>query len=144
MQIFTTFFIFVRLFDFMNYRSIARLSQELKKAAEIYNGNPDKTTVIFMQNLPTFFMFNLLSDILYLFYCLYLMFNDDTWTPGVLLLIIAALESYAFYAKVDGTCFKDKDNYFYPTLWWRYLCTGSSIFILTRLLQIEKLLEETI
>ncbi|MCQ2564946.1 MAG: hypothetical protein MJ152_03735, partial [Clostridia bacterium] len=100
MQIFTIFFIFVRLFDFMNYRSIARLSQELKKAAEIYNGNPDKTTVIFMQNLPTFFMFNLLSDILYLFYCLYLMFNDDTWTPGVMLLIIAALESYAFYAKV--------------------------------------------
>lgn len=140
MQIILTFFIFVRLYDFMNYRSIARLSQDLSKIVEQHRNNPEQITIFATEHSPTYFVFNLLSDILYLCFCTYLMFNEETWTPGILLLIIAALESYALYAKVEGTCFLAKDKYYYPSLWWRYVTSGSSLFILTRLLQVERLL----
>lgn len=140
MQIVLTILIFTRLYDFMNYRAIARLSQDMTKAMEMHQQNPRQTAMYLSERSPSYFMFSLIGDILYLLVCVYLMFHEDTWTPGVLLLIIAALESYALYAKVEGTCFQAEDNYFYPCIWWRYACTGSTLFILTRLLQLERLL----
>lgn len=142
MQTLIILFIFTRLYDFMNFRSLARMSQNMTKALENHKENPKSTTVFVIDKNPAFFLFSFLADILFLFFCVYLMFDNNTWTPGTLLLIISALESYAIYAKIDGTCYKDEtDNYYYPSVWWRYITTGSSLFILTRLLELEKMIQ---
>lgn len=141
MQTLLVIFIFARLYAFMNYRSIAKLTQDMQRAVDGFQDGSEKPILFITDHSPTYFLVCLLCDVAYLFYCIYLMFSPETWTPGMLLLIIAALESYANYSHIDGTCFLDKDGYYYPSLWWRYACAASSLFILTRLLQLEKLVE---
>lgn len=141
MQTLLVLFIFLRLYAFMNYRSLAKLTQDIQKAAEEMQSESGNPLIFVTDHSPTYFLICLLCDIAYLCFCIYLMFNSETWTPGILLLIIASLESYASFNHVEGTCFLAKDGYYYSSLWWRYACTASSLFILTRLLQLEKLVE---
>lgn len=119
----------------MNYQTLARFTQDLNRLLEEHRGNPHGATIFLIDKSPLFFILNFAGDIMYLLFCIYLMFHDTTWTPGVLLLAIATLESYALYGRIDGTFFIAKDGYAYPRLWWRYFCCGSTIFILTQLLQ---------
>ena len=141
MQTFIIFFIFMQLYAFMNYRGIAKMTQDLKKTVEQHQRDPEAPIIFATSHSPNFFVTMLLTDIAYMIFCVVLMFNEETWTPGMLLMIIAALESYANYNHVDGTCYLAEDGYYYPSLWWRYACSASTIFILTRLLQLERLLE---
>jgi len=142
MQTITILLIFSRIYEFVNYRSISRISQEMRKFMEAKQEDPDLNMTSLTEQMPPYFLAALISDVVYLCFCIYLMFSDTTWTPGVLLLLIATVESYASYEKVSGTCYEAKDGYTYPTLWWRYATSGSSLFILTRLLELEKLLEQ--
>lgn len=141
MQTFTIFFIFIQLYDFMNYRAIAKMTQDMKKTVDDHQKNPHGPIIFATSSSPNFFVMTLLTDLAFMVYCIVLMFDNSTWTPGILLMIIAALESYAAYNRVEGTCYLAKDGYYYPSLWWRYACSASTIFILTRLLQLERLLE---
>jgi len=142
MQTIIILLIFTRIYEFVNYRSITRISQDMRKFMESKQGDPDLTMTSLTEQMPHYFLLALLSDILYLCFCVYLMFSEATWTPGVLLLLIASIESYASFEKVTGTCYEAKDGYTYPALWWRYATSGSSLFILTRLLEFEKLLAQ--
>jgi len=142
MQTILILLIFTRLYEFINYRSIARISQDMRQFMESKQDDPDLTMTGLTEQMPHYFLLALLCDILYLCFCVYLMFSEETWTPGVFLLLIASIESYASYESIAGTCYKDKDGYTYPALWWRYVTSGSSLFILTRLLEFEKLLAQ--
>ena len=142
MQTFLILLIFSRLYEFFNYRSIARLAQDMRKFMESKQDDPDLDMTNLTEQMPHYFLIALASDLLYLCFCIYLMFSEDTWTPGVLLLLIASLESYSTFEKIPGTCYEAKDGYTYPALWWRYMTVGSSLFILTRLLEVEKLLAQ--
>lgn len=142
MQTFLILLIFSRLYEFFNYRSIARLAQDMRKFMESKQDDPDLDMTNLTEQMPHYFLIALASDLLYLCFCIYLMFSEDTWTPGVLLLLIASLESYSTFEKIPGTCYEAKDGYTYPALWWRYMTVGSSLFILTRLLEVEKILAQ--
>lgn len=142
MQTFLILLIFSRLYEFFNYRSIARLAQDMRKFMESKQDDPDLDMTNLTEQMPHYFLIALASDLLYLCFCIYLMFSEDTWTPGILLLLIASLESYSSFEKIPGTCYEAKDGYTYPALWWRYMTVGSSLFILTRLLEVEKLLAQ--
>ena len=74
-----------------------------------------------------------LLDVFFLLYCIWLMLHDNTWTPGFLLLVIAALESLAIHARISGAYDEDEEGFVYPRTWVRYLCFGESMFILLRL-----------
>ena len=94
------------------------------------------------EKIPHYMLLALASDAANLCFCIYLLMQPNTWTPGVLLLLIASLESCAAYYDIDGTNYQEEDGYSYPTLWWRYATSGASLFILTRLLELEKLIEQ--
>ena len=63
------------------------------------------------------------------------MVHDATWTPGFLLLIIAAMESLAIHARIMGTYVVDEKGYVYPSTWFRYLTFAETMFILLKLFE---------
>ena len=44
------------------------------------------------------------------------MLHDNTWTPGFLLLVIAALESLAIHARISGAYDEDEEGLSIPHL----------------------------
>ena len=66
---------------------------------------------------------------------MWLMAHDATWTPGFLLLIIAAMESLAIHARIFGTYIVDAQGYVYPSIWFRYLTFAETMFILLKLFE---------
>ena len=129
------FFLCVRMFHFIHAHRIVYFLQKFSQMLEDKRRHPERRQIILIDSSASIFVVYLLCDISFLLYCMYLMFHDDTWTPGFLLLIIAAMESAAIHLRISGTYDEDEEGFVYPRPWFRYLTFGESMFILLRLFE---------
>lgn len=88
-----------------------------------------------MDSTASIFIVYFICDVLFLLYCIWLMFYEATWTQGFLLLLIAAMESIAVHARISGTFTVDAQGFVYPRTWFRYLTFGETMFILLKLFE---------
>lgn len=135
MNFIALFFLCVRMFHFIHSRRIAYLLQRFSRILDERRANPGRKQVIIIDGSATTFIIYFLLDVFFLLYCIWLMLHDTTWTPGFLLLVIAALESLAIHARISGAYDEDDEGFVYPRTWLRYLCFGESMFILLRLFE---------
>lgn len=129
------FFIFIKMFHFINAMEIAFFVQSLTRLIrEQRKSNKVKKVVIIDNHTFIYFMY-LIGDFLFLIYGIWLIFDDVLWQEGCMLLIISALEAYAVRARIIGTYAMDSHGFVYPRMWFRYLMFGMSMFILLRLFE---------
>lgn len=134
MNVIPLFFITIKMFALMNTRRVAFFIQNIVTMLQSMGKSSGKKQFVLVNQSAMIFIFYMIADILFLFYCLWLMCSDDTWTPGCMLLIISAMESYAMHVRIDGTYTADPLGFVYPRLWFKYLMNGQSLFILLKLL----------
>lgn len=135
MNIIALFFLIVKIYHFINARKIAYFIQRFSKLMEEHSNMPERKQIIILNMNASSFIVYLIGDLLFLLYCMWLMFHDATWTPGFLLLIIAALEPLAVHARISGTYEQDSEGFVYPRAWFRYLSFAESMFILLHLFE---------
>ena len=135
MNILALFFICMRMFHFIHTQRISFFLQSFAKLLEEKRKHPERKQVILVDGSASIFIMYFVSDVLYLLYCIWLMLHDATWTPGFLLLIIAAMESVAIHARIIGTYVVDAKGYVYPSIWFRYLTFAETMFILLKLFE---------
>lgn len=135
MNLLPLLFIFVKLFYFINARELSYFIQNFALLIQSRRRNPDKKQVVLIDGGAFIFVTYFIADILFLFYCIWLMADMATWSPGCLLLIISAMESYAVHYKVSGAYERDPLGFVYPKMWFKYAMTGMSMFILLKLFQ---------
>lgn len=135
MNFMALFFLCVRMFHFIHAQRLSFLLQNLSRIMEDKRAHPERRHVIVVDGSSTIFLIYLIFDILFLFYCIWLMLYDATWTPGFLLLVIAAMEPLALHSRISGTFQLDSNGFVYPRTWFRYLTFGESMFILLRLFE---------
>ena len=135
MNILALFFICMRMFHFIHTQRIYFFLQGFAKLLEEKRKYPERKQVILVDGSASIFIMYFVSDVLYLLYCIWLMLHDATWTPGFLLLIIAAMESVAIHARIIGTYVVDAKGYVYPSIWFRYLTFAETMFILLKLFE---------
>ena len=135
MNILALFFICMRMFHFIHTQRIYFFLQSFAKLLEEKRKHPERKQVILVDGNASIFIMYFVSDVLYLLYCIWLMLHDATWTPGFLLLIIAAMESAAIHARIIGTYVVDAKGYVYPSIWFRYLSFAETMFILLKLFE---------
>ena len=135
MNILALFFICMRMFHFIHTQRIYFFLQGFAKLLEEKRKNPERKQVILVDGSASIFIMYFVSDVLYLLYCIWLMLHDATWTPGFLLLIIAAMESVAIHARIIGTYVVDAKGYVYPSISFRYLTFAETMFILLKLFE---------
>ena len=135
MNILALFFICMRMFHFIHTQRIYFFLQGFAKLLEEKREHPERKQVILVDGSASIFIMYFVSDVLYLLYCIWLMLHDATWTPGFLLLIIAAMESLAIHARIIGTYVVDAKGYVYPSIWFRYLTFAETMFILLKLFE---------
>ena len=135
MNILALFFICMRMFHFIHTQRIYFFLQSFAKLLEEKLKHPERKQVILVDGNASIFIMYFVSDVLYLLYCIWLMLHDATWTPGFLLLIIAAMESVAIHARIIGTYVVDAKGYVYPSIWFRYLTFAETMFILLKLFE---------
>ena len=129
------FFICMRMFHFIHTKRIYYFLQGFAKLLEEKRRNPDRKQVILVDGTASIFIMYFMSDVLCPLYCIWLMVHDATWTPGFLLLIIAAMESLAIHARITGTYEVDAQGYVYPRMWFRYMTFAETMFILLKLFE---------
>lgn len=101
MNFIALFFLCVRMFHFIHSHRIAYLLQRFSRILDERRANPGRKQVIIIDGSATTFIIYFLLDIIFLIYCIWLMLHEATWTPGFLLLVIAALESLAIHARIS-------------------------------------------
>ena len=119
MNFIALFFLCVRMFHFIHSRRIAYLLQRFSRILDERRANPGRKQVIIIDGSATTFIIYFLLDVFFLLYCIWLMLHDNTWTPGFLLLVIAALESLAIHARISGAYDEDEEGFVYPRTWLR-------------------------
>lgn len=129
------FFICVRMFHFVNADKIAYFLQNFSKLLDERRAHPQRRQIVVVDASVSIFIFYFICDVLFLLYCIWLMLYDATWTPGFLLLVIAAMESLAIHARISGTYIMDAQGFVYPRAWFRYLTFGEAMFILLKLFE---------
>ena len=133
MKFIPLFFLCVKIFSFMNSGPIYYFLGNIKGIMKDKLDNPQLKQVIYVDKSARIFLIYMALNILFLCYCVYLMFTPATWNEGCLLLFISAWESFAVQGKIDGACFTDQHGIVYPRIWVRYLCCGSTFYILLQL-----------
>lgn len=129
------FFICVRMFHFINAHRIAYFLQNFAKLLEQRRAHPERKQIVIVDGSASVFIMYFLCDVLFLLYCIWLMLHETTWTPGFLLLVVAAMESFAIHLRISGTFITDGNGFVYPRSWFRYLTFGESMFILLKLFE---------
>lgn len=129
------FFIFIKMFHFINAVEIAFFVQSLTKLINEQSKSDKIKKVVIIDNHTLIYFLYLIGDFLFLIYGIWLIFDDLLWQQGCMLLIISALESYAIRARISGTYAIEQHGFVYPRPWFRYLMFGMSMFILLRLFE---------
>ncbi len=133
MKFIPLFFLCVKMFAFINSMAIYYFIGNIRSILQDKKANPQMKQVIYVDKSARSFLLYILLNILFLFYCIYLMFDPLTWNEGCLLLFIAAWESFAVQARIDGACIVSPRGFVYPCIWVRYLCCGCTFYILLQL-----------
>lgn len=133
MQILTLFFLLVQFYNLLNNRRIYYILQKIIGLIQEQQQNPEVQKVVLVNASSLTFLFYMVSDLLYLLFCFWLLFTDAYWQQGGILFLLTSLETYAFHARVAYTFDEAENGYIYPKIWLRCLFSGFSIYILTRL-----------
>lgn len=135
MNLIPLFFICVKMFHFIHAQQLAFFLHNVKALLQARRTEPKRKHVVIVDNTSLLYIVYFVCDVLFMFYCIYLMLDDATWAPGCMLLIISAMESFAMRARIDGTYQIDDEGYIFPRMWFRYLMFGMSMFILLKLFE---------
>ena len=133
MKFIPLFFLCVQMYSFINSRAIYYFAGHIHNILKDKKANPHIKQVIYVDKSAHSLIVYMFFNILFLFYCVYLMFDPHTWNEGCLLLFIPAWEAFAVQGRIDGACFTDASGIVYPRVWVRYLCCGASFYILLKL-----------
>lgn len=128
------FFICMKMYSFIHYRSLAYFIHNFSILLHNRRKDPKIKQIVFVDKDGLLFAFFFIIDIFFLLYCIYLMMDDATWKAGILLLTTAFLEAYGVRARIYGTYVIDPLGFAYSSVWFRYLMTGMSLYILLKLL----------
>ena len=112
-------FLCAKVFSFIYHRELALFLHNFRAIVFI-----DKTTI--------FFLIYFLIDILFLFYCIWLI-TGDSWEPGCMLLFLSALESYGVQGRIAGAYEVSPQGFIYAKIWFKYLMSAQIMFILLQL-----------
>lgn len=85
-------FLCAKVFSFIYHRELALFLHNFRAIVEARRSTK-KVHVVFIDKTTIFFLIYFLIDILFLFYCIWLI-TGDSWEPGCMLLFLSALESY--------------------------------------------------
>lgn len=133
MHIVVLFFLTVQFYYLFNNRQLYYLLQKITNLVKEQKQNPDSQKIILINASSLGFVFYMIADLLYLFFCFWLLFSKDYWQEGGMLFLLTSLETYAFHTRVDYTFDEDENGFLYPKAWVRCLFSGFSIYILTKL-----------
>ena len=133
MKFIPLFFLCVKMFSFMNSTAIYYFIGNIRNILNDKKANPQLKQVVYVDKSARVFVLYIILNVLFLAYCIYLMFNPLTWNEGCLLLFLSACESFAVQARIPGACQVSAQGFAYPRLWVRYLCCGSTFYILLQL-----------
>ena len=133
MKFIPLFFLCVKMFSFMNSQAIYYFIGNIRNIMKDKIANPQLKQVVYVDKSARIFVLYMLLNLLFLFYCIYLMFTPATWNEGCLLLFLSAWESFAVQARIDGACIITDQGLVYPRIWVRYLCCGATFYILLQL-----------
>ena len=129
------FFICIKMFHFIHARQLAYFLMNVKKLMQERRANPQRKHVVLMDGTTMVFIIYFVCDVLFMLYCIWLMMEENTWASGCMLLILAAMESFAIRGRIAGTYEIDENGYLFPRMWFRYLMFGMSMFILLKLFE---------
>lgn len=129
------FFIVAKMYAFIYNKELAYFIQSFSLMLQNRKKNPKIRQILVVDKNSLLFILYFAVDVLFMFYCIWLMLGDTSWQPGCMLLMISALESYAMHARISGTYIIHRLGFIYPKAWLRYLTTGMTLFILLKLLQ---------
>lgn len=129
------FFIAAKMYAFLYNKELAYFIQSFSLMLQNRKKNPKIRQILVVDKNSLLFILYFVIDILFMFYCIWIMLGDTNWEPGCMLLMISALESYAMHARISGTYTIHRLGFIYPKTWLKYLTTGLSLFILLNLLQ---------
>ena len=133
MQFIPLFFICLKMYSFMNYREIAYFLHQVEQILNHRRENPGSKQIIYMDKTSLRFFFFLGVDIFFLLYCIYLMCDEATWHPGFFLLTLSILETVGLRARIYGTYVIDKLGFVYGQLWFRYVMSAGTLYVLLKL-----------
>ncbi|MEG0831145.1 MAG: hypothetical protein RSE47_00865 [Acidaminococcaceae bacterium] len=123
-------FIFLEILSLVFYK---RFYFFVYSFAAMLEKTAGKVRVIKFDSLGLFFIGYYLFHLLFLFYCVYLMFQPK-WEPGCMLLLLATAESYAVKAEIKGLYRQAANGCKYPKLIFKFFISSLTIFILLNLL----------
>lgn len=86
---------------------------------------PKRYIVVFIDKTTIFFLIYFLIDILFLFYCIWLI-TGDSWEPGCMLLFLSALESYGVQGRIAGAYEVSPQGFIYAKIWFKYLMSAAN------------------
>lgn len=95
-------FLCAKVFSFIYHRELALFLHNFRAIVEARRSTK-KVHVVFIDKTTIFFLIYFLIDILFLFYCIWLI-TGDSWEPGCMLLFLSALESYGVQFLVLRSC----------------------------------------
>ena len=111
-------------------QSLAKFVRERKKKGGIaVIQGPDSVFVL------TFALVYSLSEFLFLFYCILLMFQDELWVQSCFLLFLLALYNYGVKARVFGATLTLRNRQTIPRSWFVCFMYGLINFVLYQILQ---------
>ena len=93
-------FLCAKVFSFIYHRELALFLHNFRAIVE-ERRSAKKVHVVFIDKTTVFFLIYFLIDILFLFYCIWLI-TGDGWEPGCMLLFLSALESYGVQGRIAG------------------------------------------
>lgn len=125
-------FLGAKVFSFIYHRELALFLHNFQ-AILAARKNVQKVQVVFIDRTAVFFLFYLLIDMLFLFYCIWLI-SGDGWQPGCMLLLLSALESYGVQGRIDGVYeVHRKLGFVCARVWFKYLTSAQIMYILLQL-----------
>lgn len=112
-------FLCAKVFSFIYHRELALFLHNFRAIVEARRSTK-KVHVVFIDKTTIFFLIYFLIDILFLFYCIWLI-TGDSWEPGCMLLFLSAnVLKYLFGG--DFIAYNDKkqiityEKYFHQTI----------------------------
>lgn len=124
-------FLCAKVFSFIYHRELALFLHNFRAIVE-ERRSAKKVHVVFIDKTTVFFLIYFLIDILFLFYCIWLI-TGDGWEPGCMLLFLSALESYGVQGRIAGAYEVSPLGFVYARIWFKYLMSAQVMFILLQL-----------
>lgn len=120
-------FLCAKVFSFIYHRELALFLHNFRAIVEARRSTK-KVHVVFIDKTTIFFLIYFLIDILFLFYCIWLI-TGDSWEPGCMLLFLSALESYGVQGRIAGAYEVSPQGFIYAKIWFKYLMSAQIMFI---------------